>query len=269
MREAVRLLETAFDAWQGGQGGNQVRRRLIEPDGAILHSMAGWTGKYYGTKFYSSGKNGATFWFYLFERGTGRPLASFDANWLGQIRTGAATGLAVKRLSNPDARTAAIIGGGFQAQSQIDAIRCVRPDIDEVRIYTRTPATRRNCDTAEDAVRGADVVVTATNAREPVLDAAWVQNGAVVAAVGSNHALRREVPDELVARASRIVADSADACKVEAGDLILAKVDWNRVEDLRDARAEWVDDGVTLFKSVGLGIEDVAVAGYVYERMIG
>lgn len=267
MGEAVRLLEWAFGEWREGRAGNQVRRRLTEPSGAVLHSMAGWVGPYFGTKFYSSGTSGAHFWFYLFERATGRPLACFDANHLGQIRTGAATGVAAKWLSNPESRVLGVIGAGFQAQSQIEAVRLVRP-IEEVRVFARTEAKRQNCASAEEAVRGADIVVTATWSRDPVLDASWIKPGALVAAVGSNQPARRELPGELIAQAGRIIADSIEACRVEAGDLLLAGTDWSRVTELRDsADAGALPHGITVFKSVGLGMEDVAVAGYVYEQL--
>jgi ornithine cyclodeaminase/alanine dehydrogenase-like protein (mu-crystallin family) len=229
--------------------------------------MAGWVGAYFGTKFYSSGTGGAHFWFYLFERATGRPLACIEANHLGQIRTGAATGVAAKRLSNPESHVLAVIGAGFQAQSQIEAVRAVRP-IEEVRIFARTPEKRRNCWTAEEAVRGADIVVTATWSREPVIETSWLKPGAFVAAVGSNQPTRRELPADLIHQAAQVVADSAEACRVEAGDLLLAEADWARVQDLRDVSSgNWMPDGVTVFKSVGLGVEDTAVAGYLFDRI--
>jgi ornithine cyclodeaminase/alanine dehydrogenase-like protein (mu-crystallin family) len=123
--------------------------------------------------------------------------------------------------------------------------------------------------TAEEAVRGAEIVVTATSAKEPVLDAAWVAPGAHVNAIGSNNAQRRELPSELIARAGLIAVDSIEQSKLESGDLLLAPVDWNdsRIVELAQVERRPEGDPLTIFKSNGLGVEDVAVAAFVYERL--
>lgn len=266
MAEAVRLVREAFEEWREGRAVNQVRRRLTLPNGAGLHSMAAAVGKYFGTKIYSTSPSGYAFHFLLYEAATGKPLALFEANWLGQIRTGAATGLATGLLANPAARVLGVIGNGFQAQSQIEAVRLVRPSIQEVRIWSRRPERRMNCATAEEAITGADVIVTATWSKDPVLSDSWVKAGALVNAVGSNYPNKREIPAELVRRAGLLVADSREACQQEAGDFLMADVDWSKVVDLKDVRPGWEPSRVTVFKSVGVCLEDVAVAGYVYER---
>lgn len=122
-------------------------------------------------------------------------------------------------------------------------------------------------ETAELAVRGADIVVTATNAKDPVLEAGWVQPGTLVCAVGSNVASRRELPAGLVDRAALVVADSLEQARIEAGDLILAG-DWRNAVDLKDVRKSYRPDCIVIFKSVGLGVEDVAVGAWVYEKAI-
>src|SRR6266403_2179455 len=137
MREAIRLMRETFAALRAGTALNQPRRRLFLPTGSVLHSMAGAYGKYFGTKVYSANpKYGAHFFFLLFDSETARPLAQFEANYLGQIRTGAASGYATDLLAAPEASTLAVIGSGFQAQSQVDAIRCVR-DIQDLRVWSR------------------------------------------------------------------------------------------------------------------------------------
>ena len=268
MEEAVRLLRHAFAEWREGRGVNQIRRRMTMPGGVGLHSMAGAVGKYFGTKFYSTSPTGYAFHFMLYDATTGDALALFEANWLGQIRTGAASGLATDLLSNPNAVVLGVIGSGFQAQSQIDAVKAVRPSIREVRIWSRRPEKRVHCETAEQAIRGADVICTATWAKDPVLQDDWVKDGAHVNAIGSNYTTKRELPGELIHRAGILVADDEDACQDEAGDFIMADIDWSKVVNLRDVTPGWKPDRVSVFKSVGLGIEDVAVAGYVYERML-
>ena len=164
----------------------------------------------------------------MFDAETARPLAQFEANYLGQIRTGAASGYATDVLAAPEASTLAIIGSGFQARTQFEAISAVRP-IKEVRVWSRNEAKReefarsigaRATATAEEAVRGADIVATATSAKDPVLEADWIAAGTHINAMGSNQAARRELPSDLIARAELIAVDSIEQAKVEAGDLL-------------------------------------------------
>jgi alanine dehydrogenase len=278
MRDCVRMMRETFEALRSGAAQNQVRRRMFLPTGTVLHSMAGAFGKYLGTKVYAANpKHGAYFYFLLFDAETAKPLACFEANHLGQIRTGAASGYATDVLARPDASVLAIIGSGFQARTQLDAMRAVRT-LKEVRVWSRSEAKRRTfaeetgaraTATAEQAVRGADIVVTATWSKDPVIEAAWIAPGTHINAMGSNQAQRRELPSDLIAMADLIAVDSIEAGKVESGDLLLAPVDWNdpRIIDL--AKVERRPDGnpVTIFKSNGLGVEDVAAAAFVYEHL--
>ena len=142
MDECVRIMRQTFTALRKGTASNQPRRRIYLDNGSTLHSMGGVYGKYFGTKFYSTNpKFGANFFFFLFDSETARPLAQFEANYLGQIRTGAASGYATDVLAAPDASTLAIIGSGFQARAQFEAIRAVRA-IKEVRVWSRNEAKR-------------------------------------------------------------------------------------------------------------------------------
>ena len=278
MREAVGLMRETFTALRIGSAINQPRRRLVLPTGSVLHSLAGAWRNYFGTKVYATNpKHGAHFYFLLFDAATAKPIARFEANWLGQIRTGAASGYATDLLAHPAAATLAVIGSGFQARSQLDAIREVRR-LTDVRVWSRDEQKRNQfaaetgataVSTAEEAVRGAAIVVTATSAKEPVLDAAWVASGAHVNAMGSNNAQRRELPSELITRADLIAVDSIEQSKLESGDLLLAPVDWNdsRIVELAQVERRPEGDPLTIFKSNGLGVEDVAVAAFVYERL--
>jgi alanine dehydrogenase len=278
MHHAVRLMRETFLALRAGTALNQPRRRLILANGSTLHSMAGAWGKYFGTKFYSSNpKYGANFYFFLFDAETAKPLAQFEANHLGQIRTGAASGYATDVLAAPEAATLGIIGSGFQARTQLEAIREVRK-LREVRVWSRDEKKRnqfasetgaRAVATAEEAVRGADIVVTATWAKDPVIESAWVAPGAHVNAMGSNQAQRRELPGDLIARADLIAVDAIDVSKIEAGDLLLAPVDWSdpRIVELAQVERRPAGAPLTIFKSNGLGVEDVSAAAYVYEAL--
>lgn len=280
MREAVRLMREAFQELRSGVAQNQPRRRLFLPTGTVLHSMAGAWGKYLGTKVYATNaRHGAAYFFFLlFDAESARPLATFEANHLGQIRTGAASGYATDVLAAPEASTLGIIGAGFQARTQLAAMREVR-ELKDVRVWSRSAENRarfasetgaRAVDSAEEAVRGADIVVTATWSKDPVLEASWIAPGTHINAMGSNQAQRRELPEDLIQRADLIAVDALDVAKIEAGDLILAPVDWAdpRIVELAKVVRRPPGDPVTIFKSNGLGVEDVAAAAYVYERML-
>jgi len=279
MRDCIRLMREVFKDLRTGAAQNQPRRRLTLPTGSTLHSLAGAWGKYFGTKIYSANpKVGANFFFLLFDAETARPLAQFQANYLGQIRTGAASGYATDILSSPGASTLAIIGSGFQARAQFEAIREVRP-IKEVRVWSRSEAKRQEFakligatafPTAQEAVRGADILATATSAKDPVLESAWIAAGTHINAMGSNQAQRRELPADLIARADLIAVDSIEQAKIEAGDLLLAPVDWTdpRIIELSQIDARPAGSPLTIFKSLGLGVEDVAAAAFVYEQLL-
>src|SRR3984885_14856343 len=258
MQEAIGLMRSAFEALARGQAINQPRRRLILDTGARLHSMAGSYLNYFGTKFYSSHpRYGAHFYFVLYDAQTAEPLAWMEANGLGQIRTGAAGGYATDLLANPEADTLGVIGTGFQARTQVEAIRAVRR-IKTVRVWSRSEEKRRKfaeesgaqaVSTAEEAVRGAQIVITATNSQAPVLEDSWIGPGTMINAMGSNVATRRELPGELVRRAALVAVDSLEQAKIEAGDLILAD-SWANVVELQNVRRHNESNGGTFFKSI-------------------
>lgn len=288
MGEAISLMKEAFQALESGRGLNQPRRRLVLPTGAVLHSMAGACGDYFGTKIYSTHPaHGAHFLFVLYDSLTAAPLAIFEANYLGQIRTGAATGLATDLLALRGAETIGMVGSGFQARTQLEAVLQVRP-ARLVRVWSRSEERRRQfaeeCSRdfqvevqAMDSVReavDAEIVITATSSREPVLESGWIRPGTHVNAVGSNQPKRRELPEELIRRANLIAVDSLEGAKIESGDLLLAlrEEDWGTlpIVELQQVVAGKAGrtgaTDVTVFKSNGLGIEDVVAAGFAYEQ---
>ena len=289
MPKAIELVDQAFRQLAAGTAINHPRRRLILPSGSILHYMAGGNPDYFGIKVYSSNpKTGAHFQFLLYRTSDGMPLATIEANHLGQIRTGAASGVATRYLARQDAGVLGIIGSGFQAETQIAALSNVR-NFHEIRIWSRNPARRKEfaqkcaekfglniipAETGRQAVEGAHVVVTATNSKDPVLESAWISPGTHINAMGSNQATRREIPADLVHRADLIVVDSVEQARMEAGDLLLAfeEKDWTelRVVELKDlaGRPARTASQITLFKSIGRAIEDVIAAGYVYQRAL-
>ena len=286
MKDAIAVLRRAFTDFANGGAKHQPRRRLYLDTGAVLHSMTGAWGPYFGTKVYAThAKHGAWFTVLLYDAATAKPLAQFEANWLGQIRTGAVSGLAVDVIAPKRVLTVGCIGSGFQARSQLEAIAAVR-SLDSLKVWSRREEKRnafaaeisgvlgtevRTAMSAEDCSH-ADVLVTATYSKDPVIEAAWVRPGTLVLAMGSNHPQRRELPGELVSGA-QVVVEDLEAARIEAGDLLLGLDEqrWSDVIELKHVVAgtrpvTLGTDRVTVFKSVGIGLEDVAVAGWLYEQ---
>ena len=286
MPKCIELMQEAFEQLASKDSVNQPRRRVILPTGSVLHYMAAGTPKYFGAKIYSThARHGAHFLFLLYRSEDAKPLAIIEANQLGQIRTGAASGLATKLLAREDAAVVGIIGSGFQAETQLTAMHAVRK-IRSVRVWSRGPEKRKAfaaklsaeaAETAQAAIEGADIVITATNSKDPVFEADWISPGTHVNAMGSNQAGRRELPAELLSRAENVVVDSIEQSEMESGDLLLARAEgkWKgeNLIELREIVAGRVTGrtgktAITIFKSNGLAVEDVAAAGWVYEQAI-
>jgi ornithine cyclodeaminase/alanine dehydrogenase len=217
-------------------------------------------------------------------------LAIIEADNLGQIRTGAATAVASEKMARSGAGKVALIGTGRQARTQALALNAIGM-LNELAVSARDQsklekfcaelgkevgATVRASDSPEDAVASADIVVAATNSATPVVMNAWVKPGTHVVGMGANAANRREIDPEIVLRASLLVTDDIAQAKMEAGEFIdLAKagrLDWNTVKPLHEiVTAPSLQRGetdITLFKSLGVGLEDVAVAWVIYDRAV-
>jgi ornithine cyclodeaminase/alanine dehydrogenase-like protein (mu-crystallin family) len=285
MPVAIHLVERAFRQLAEGSAINHPRRRVVLPAGSTLHYMAGANPDYFGIKVYSTNpKSGAHFQFLLFKSADGLPLATIEANHMGQIRTGAASAVATNCLARKDAAVLGVVGSGFQAETQVWAISQIRT-LREVRVWSRGAQRRaefaRHCaekfglnaiaaDTGREAVEGADIIVTATSSKDPVIDAAWVSPGAHVNAMGSNRADRRELPTDLVRdRADIVAVDSIEDARIESGDLIIPGALGRAVEFAEIVAGKipgrTAPEQITIFKSNGLAVQDVAVAGYLYE----
>jgi len=260
------------------------------PEKAFLHYMAAAdrVSGYLGMKLYTSVGGALRFLVPLYSAKSGQLLALLEADYLGQMRTGAASGVATKYMARPEARAVGIVGTGLQARTQLEAIAAVRR-LERIRAFGRNPercaqfASEMSarlglpvtpCASAEEAVREADIVVTATTASRPVVRGAWLAAGAHVNAIGANFPQKRELDDEAVQRAGMIAADSVDQSQLEAGDLIQAFGEdlarWSTVRELADIVTGKVPgrthaSEITLFKSNGIAIWDVAVAARVYE----
>jgi len=209
----------------------------------------------------------------LLDASTGRMLAVIDATWLTELRTAAVSAVGADLLTSTGAKVVALLGSGALARSHAAALRAVRP-VSELRIWSRDPVNVARCaqDTggvacasAEDAVRGADIVCTVTNASEPVLRGAWLKPGAFVAAVGAPRPGWRELDD--AAMANVVVADSREAAEKESGDVILsgAKVYAELGELLLGRRPLPPADATVVFKALGQAVEDAVAARLVYD----
>jgi ornithine cyclodeaminase/alanine dehydrogenase-like protein (mu-crystallin family) len=289
MEMTLDALDSAFREWAAGRAANQPRRRVS--GGAVLATMSSALPSkgLMGFKAYTHSKASARFWVCLFDAADGRPRAVLEADWLGRMRTGAASGLATRYLARADASVFTVIGSGTQALTQVLAVAAVRR-LREVRVASRDPSHRdalidrlkgvlpgtieiHGAGSLREAVDGAEILTTITSAARPIFPGEWLQAGQHLNVCGSNYPDRREVDGRVVARADLVVADDVDAARVEAGDLLLAEyeglLNWARVHSLRDVVAGSTGSrqpsDVSLFKSVGLAIEDVAAGAAVLE----
>jgi ornithine cyclodeaminase/alanine dehydrogenase-like protein (mu-crystallin family) len=292
MQKAIELVRQSFQALSSGEAQNQPRRRMQLPSGTVLHQMAGANAAYLGTKIYvTHPRQSPHFLFALYRAEDGAPLALMEANELGKIRTGAASGVATDLLAPEDATVVALIGAGHQAKTQLHAVCTVRK-IHEVRVFSRRADSRarfleefreydagkiRVTDSAEQAVAEAQIVITATQSAEPVVQDAALAEGVHINAIGANAPDRRELSADTVRRADLIALDSSQQAEIEAGDLLAAygALPWPKAqvcelsEILSGKRAgRQRPQDLTIFKSLGLATEDVAVAGWVYERAL-
>lgn len=271
-----------------------IPRARVVTDHAVLHTMgaAAKSLGYMGTKVYSTTRKGhAQFLVTLFDGKTGHLVALIQADYLGQVRTGAASGIATRIMSRPDATEVGVLGSGKQARTQIEAICKVRkvrrvsvfsPNEDHRRAFATEMSEKCGVEVVpvarpELAVQDRDVIVTATTSREPVLMGGWVPQGAHLNAVGSNMLGKAELEVEVLRKCADVVVDSKDQARLEAGDFQQALEDgalhWAEVRELgqvivgRYAVRRQPQD-VTLFKSLGIAIEDVAVAARVYQKAV-
>ena len=290
MDECIDVLEEAFAHAGAGKVDNRPRNRIRMPGGFFHFMVASNEGHgVFGYKAYPSFAGGAKMIVMLYDYQTGALLSCMEGGRLGQIRTGAASGLATKYMAKKDSATVAVIGSGFQARTQLEAVCAVR-DIKEVKVFSRKKERRtafaersseslkvdvKAVESAQGCVEGADVVIVITSAREPALLGEWLSPGAHVNAAGGNHWMRREVDEETVLRSEVIVVDDLDQAKIECGDLMWLEprgsFRWDMAKELQDVVAGRVngrpsEESITLFESMGLALEDIAAAHLVYNK---
>lgn len=288
VNDAIGALEAAFAEWGQGRTANLPRQRLALPERAVNIMAASLpSAGVFGHKVYFSG----VFVFTLYSIAEKRILAMIEANSLGAMRTGAASGVATRLLAREDAAACGLIGAGKQGRTQLLAIHAVRP-LTRAAVYSRNRETRVSfaarlaeetgipieaADSAEACVRGMDIVIAATNAAEPVVLGDWLAKGTHINAVGANAYARRELDDAAVLRADILATDDRAQAKTEAREFIdLAEaggIDWDDVAELGPlvqghGPRRTGSDQITLFKSLGIALEDVAFAKLIYDRAV-
>lgn len=287
---AIEVLEAAFRGLAEEKAVNVPRTRARAP-GITLHTMsaaAEYLG-FVGWKAYTTTRTKAHFYVGLSAVESGELVALIEADFLGQLRTGAASGVATEYMARPDAKNVGLFGTGKQARTQLKAMTAVRR-IERVEVYSRNAERRHQfaremseyCGTQVVAVHSPleaagekDIVICATSSEVPLFEGRVLEPGTHLNVVGSNYLAKAEIDIETVRRADTIVCDSIEACRREAGDFVEALeagvTDWPLMHELAEVvvgrqtgRAR--PEHITLFKSVGLAIEDVALAAKLLER---
>ena len=280
--EAVDAVEECFQRLARGAIENMPRRRLGLEGGALaVMAAADSELGLAGSKTYLATAEGTTFVVSLFA--AGETVAVIEADRLGQLRTGAASGVAARHLAKPGAASLGVIGCGRQAETQVACIRAAVPSIERVVAYCRTPqrlasfCKRTGAEQAENhnEAAGQDVVVTATTSPDPVLRGDWLQLGTLVCAMGANRLSARELDDAVLQRAAFVCCDSKEQSRMESGDLVEpvahGVLDWLEVHELQEVVSGELEgrqspEDVVVFKSNGLAAWDVAIGALAVEK---
>jgi alanine dehydrogenase len=282
--DAVEAIESCFRRMAAGEVQIAPRRRLGLPEGALADMAAADAGLgLTGGKLYAATSQGATFVVCLFDSETSALMAVLEADHLGRLRTGAASGVAARHLARSGAKTLGVLGCGHQAVTQVECVRAALPSLEGIVAYCRTPERlaafceqvgaepgEMHRDAAEQ-----DVVVTITSSRDPVVRGEWLSPGALVIAAGANVASRRELDNVVLERASFVCCDWLPQARIESGDLIdpvaAGVLDWLEVHELHEVVSGEVvarhsDEDVVVFKSNGIAAWDVAIASVAVQR---
>jgi ornithine cyclodeaminase/alanine dehydrogenase-like protein (mu-crystallin family) len=282
--EMVDVVEACFRRMAAGAVENRPRYRLgLDGGGLAVMAAADLELGYAGAKVYAAFRGGARFAVLLFRAEAPELVAVIEADRLGQLRTGAASGVAARHLARPGAASLGVIGCGWQAETQVACIRAAVPSIERVVAYCRTEERLREFCERHGAEPGeshrdpaeCDVVVTVTGSADPVLRGEWLHPGALVCAVGANDLRRRELDNVVLERATFVCCDSVEDARLESADLVepveTGVLDWLEVHELQEVvagelRGRQAEDDIVVFKSNGLAAWDVAAAAAVVER---
>jgi ornithine cyclodeaminase/alanine dehydrogenase-like protein (mu-crystallin family) len=282
--EAVPVIEDCFRRMAAGQVELMPRRRFAVDGGYFAVMAAADRGLgVAGLKSYLLVEDRIEFVVCLFDLADGSLAALIAADKLGQVRTGAASGVAATHLARRGATSLGLIGAGWQAESQLAAIRAAVPSIERVVVSSRSReraeafAAANEAEVAESPSEagGCDVVVTATSSKDPVLRGDWLSDGALVCAIGANDPRARELDAQVIARATVVCCDSIEDARLESGDLIepiaAGQLDWLEVQELAqivsgELPGRQADTDVVVFKSNGIAPWDLAIGHEVVRR---
>jgi alanine dehydrogenase len=292
IENALSAVEVSFSEQADGTGINLPRQRLRQPAGTMHLMGAALTQRgYWGFKAYTTTQAGAKFSINLYSLEYGALLAVIEANLLGQLRTGAASGIATKYLARHDSTTMAVFGSGFQARTQILAIMAVHP-LRQIKVFSPNkvhrddfareisgliPAEVVTVSSPDEALDQADIITTITTSKLPVFPGSLLQPGTHINAAGSNSLLRTELDSDAIRRINLFFTDDIDQARIESGNLIQANeknlFNWSKLVRLADVVGQYHpgrqwEDEITLFESHGIALWDIALAAEVYERAV-
>ena len=290
--EMMDAVEEMHRRYAVGEAFNADRRTVELGDGhlALMGGGLAYEGLY-GAKTYTTVAGSQQYHVTLYDASTGRLKAFIHANWLGALRTGATTGVAVRHLANTDADVLGMIGTGYQAQTQVMAVAEAR-SLRQVKVYSRRPGPRADfaaklsqvlgievlpVDGAREAVEGSGIVVCLTTTKEPVLDGVWLEEGALLVSAGPVTLDAQEVDSVSLQRAGLIVTDSLEQARYEAGELVAGVkagiIKWDDVVQLSHVVAGLTrgrrDSSENIYvKHFGIGVVDIAAAKLAYDLAI-
>ncbi|HZR78008.1 MAG TPA: ornithine cyclodeaminase family protein [Chthoniobacterales bacterium] len=283
MADLIPAMEKALIDFSSGRVTQPVRQVIpVDPPGGFYGIMPALTPDGLGQKIVTFYPPNAARRIHthmaliiLNDRETGAPIAIMDGRLITEMRTAAVSAAATKLLAAQGSKILAILGSGVQARSHFEALKLVR-DFQEIRVWSRTRANAENLAgeiggsvaSAEEAVRGADVVVTVTSSQTPVLKGAWLKKGCHVNAIGACRPDWRELDDEAM-RNSSLFVDSREAAMKESGDVILSRAEiYAELGEAFAGKVEVDPTRTTIFKSLGMAVEDIAAALLVYQSAI-
>ena len=293
MDEALKLVEESFSSYSEGKSFNMTRQRMRIRKGA-LHLLPGavpYKGVI-GFKAYTSFRAGLIFKVHLYDAENGSPLAIIDANEIGRLRTGAATGIATKYMAKKESSTVFIFGGGFQAEAQLEAV-CKTTKINKVYVTTRKIENAQNfaekmshslgieiipTQNIEEDLPKADIIITITTSVKPLFEHTMLNpNGVHINGAGSNALIRAEVPEKTIEAAEVLAVDSKDVAAIECGDILPSlekgRLHWNEIVELGEITAGFrkgriTENGITIFQSQGMGLQDIMCAEFIYRKAV-
>ena len=293
MDNALNLVEESFTTYAQGKSFNMTRQRMRIRKGA-LHMLPGAVPykNVIGFKAYTSFRAGLIFKVHLYDAENGNPLAIVDANEIGRLRTGAATGIATKYMAKKESNTAFIFGGGFQAEAQLEAVYKTS-NIKKAFVTTRKIENAQAfadkmskslgieiipTQNIENDLPQADIIITITTAVKPLFAHTMLNpNGVHINGAGSNALIRAEVPEKTIEAAEVLAVDSKDVAAIECGDILPSlekgRLHWNEIIELGEITAGFrkgriTENGITIFQSQGMGLQDIMCAEFIYRKAV-